>query len=94
MLDRLSRGLASVSELAAPLEMSLTAVVQHVQVLEASGLIDTEKVGRVRTCRVAARRCMARRCGSVSVERRGRGPWIGSVRCSPSRTTPRAAGHS
>jgi DNA-binding transcriptional ArsR family regulator len=54
MLDRLSRGPASVSELAAPLEMSLAAVVQHVQVLEASGLVDTEKVGRVRTCRVAA----------------------------------------
>jgi DNA-binding transcriptional ArsR family regulator len=54
MLDRLSRGPASVSELAAPLKMSLAAVVQHVQVLEASGLVDTEKVGRVRTCRVAA----------------------------------------
>jgi DNA-binding transcriptional ArsR family regulator len=52
MLDRLSRGSASVSELAAPLDMSLAAVVQHVQVLVDSGLINSEKVGRVRTCRL------------------------------------------
>lgn len=50
MLERLSRGPASVSELAAPLTMSLAAVVQHVQVLEANGLLASEKVGRVRTC--------------------------------------------
>lgn len=50
MVDRLSRGPASVSELAAPLAMSLPAVVQHLQVLEQSGLIRSEKVGRVRTC--------------------------------------------
>jgi DNA-binding transcriptional ArsR family regulator len=48
----LSEGPASVSELAKPLPMSLAAVVQHVQVLDASGLIRTEKVGRVRTCRI------------------------------------------
>jgi DNA-binding transcriptional ArsR family regulator len=42
-----------VSELARPLEMSLPAVLQHLQVLEASGLVTSEKVGRVRTCRVA-----------------------------------------
>lgn len=53
MIDRLSRGPASVSELAQPLEMSLAAVVQHVQVLEASGVITTAKIGRVRTCRLA-----------------------------------------
>jgi DNA-binding transcriptional ArsR family regulator len=41
-----------VSELAAPLDMSLPAVLQHLQVLEASGLVRSEKVGRVRTCRV------------------------------------------
>jgi DNA-binding transcriptional ArsR family regulator len=52
MLDRLSRGSASVSELAVPLDMSLAAVVQHVHVLLDSGLINSEKVGRVRTCRL------------------------------------------
>lgn len=52
MLDRLARGPASVTELAAPLPMSLAAVVQHVQVLEVSGLVASEKVGRVRTCRL------------------------------------------
>jgi DNA-binding transcriptional ArsR family regulator len=52
MVERLSRGPASVSELARPLAMSLAAVVQHLQVLEASGLVRSEKVGRVRTCRI------------------------------------------
>lgn len=52
MLERLSRGPASVSELAEPLEMSLPAVVQHLQLLETSGLVQSEKVGRVRTCRM------------------------------------------
>ncbi|NKS66684.1 metalloregulator ArsR/SmtB family transcription factor [Rhodococcus hoagii] len=50
MVERLSRGPASVSQLAAPLDMSLPAVVQHLQVLEASGLVRSEKVGRTRTC--------------------------------------------
>lgn len=52
MVDRLTRGPASVSELAAPFAMTLSAVVQHLAVLEASGLVRSEKVGRVRTCRV------------------------------------------
>lgn len=52
MIERLSRGPASVSELAEPLSMSLPAVVQHLQVLEDSGLVRSEKVGRVRTCRM------------------------------------------
>jgi DNA-binding transcriptional ArsR family regulator len=52
MVERLARGPASVSELAKPLDMSLPAVVQHLQVLEASGLVRSEKVGRVRTCRI------------------------------------------
>ena len=52
MVERLSRGPASVSELARPLEMSLAAVVQHIKVLEGSGLVRSEKVGRVRTCRI------------------------------------------
>lgn len=50
IVDRLSRSDASVSELAQPLAMSLAAVVQHVQLLEASGLIRTHKTGRVRNC--------------------------------------------
>jgi DNA-binding transcriptional ArsR family regulator len=50
MIERLSRGPASVSELAAPLDMTLSAVVQHLAVLEASGVVRSEKVGRVRTC--------------------------------------------
>jgi DNA-binding transcriptional ArsR family regulator len=52
MVERLTRGPASVSELARPLAMSLPAVVQHLQVLEASGLVRSEKTGRVRTCRI------------------------------------------
>lgn len=52
MVERLSRGPASVSELAEPLAMSLPAVLQHLQVLEASGLVRSEKVGRVRTCSI------------------------------------------
>ena len=52
MVDRLTRGPASVSELARPLAMSLPAVVQHLHVLEASGLVRSQKLGRVRTCMV------------------------------------------
>lgn len=52
MLARLSRAPASVSELAQPLRMSLPAVMQHLQMLEASGLVRSEKKGRVRTCRI------------------------------------------
>jgi DNA-binding transcriptional ArsR family regulator len=52
MLERLCRGAASVSDLAEPFKMSLPAVLQHLQVLEQSGLVKTAKVGRVRTCSV------------------------------------------
>ena len=52
MVERLTRGPASVSERARPLKMSLPGVVQHLRVLEASGLVRSEKVGRVRTCRI------------------------------------------
>ena len=52
MVERLGAGPASVSELGRPLAMSLAAVVQHVQVLEASGLIRTSKAGRTRTCSI------------------------------------------
>jgi DNA-binding transcriptional ArsR family regulator len=52
IVERLARGPASVSELARPLPMSLAAVVQHLQVLQASGLVRSTKVGRVRTCQL------------------------------------------
>jgi DNA-binding transcriptional ArsR family regulator len=52
MVERLSLGPASVSELARPLPMSLAAVLQHVQVLEACGLVRTEKSGRTRNCSI------------------------------------------
>ncbi len=52
MVERLVRGPASVSELSRPLTISLPAVLQHLQVLEASGLVRSEKAGRVRTCRI------------------------------------------
>ena len=54
MVDRLSRGPASVSQLAEPLDMSLPAVVQHLQVLESAGLVKTQKIGRVRSCTLDA----------------------------------------
>lgn len=52
MVDRLTQGPTSVTELAKPLPISLAAVVQHVHVLEASGLVQTQKVGRTRTCSI------------------------------------------
>jgi DNA-binding transcriptional ArsR family regulator len=52
LVARLSRAPASVSELARPLRMSLPAVMQHLKLLEASGLVRSEKKGRVRTCRI------------------------------------------
>jgi DNA-binding transcriptional ArsR family regulator len=52
MVERLSRGPASVSDLAQPFAMSLPSVLQHLQVLEESGLVVSAKTGRVRTCRI------------------------------------------
>ena len=52
MVERLAHGPASVSELARPLGMSLPAVMQHLAVLEGSGLILSQKIGRTRTCRI------------------------------------------
>ena len=52
LVEHLSRGPASVSDLAKPLGITLAAVGQHLQVLERSGVIRTQKVGRVRTCRI------------------------------------------
>ena len=70
MVERLSRGPASVSELAQPLDMSLPAVLQHLQILEASGLVRSAKRGRVRTCQIQQPALQA-------VER-----WIGERRAS------------
>jgi DNA-binding transcriptional ArsR family regulator len=55
IVERLAHSPATVSELAEPLPMSLPAVLQHLQVLESSGVVRTEKVGRVRTCRFEPR---------------------------------------
>ena len=52
IVERLSRGPAPVSELARPLPMSLPAAMQHLDVLEAAGLVRSDKIGRVRTCRI------------------------------------------
>jgi DNA-binding transcriptional ArsR family regulator len=55
ILEKLSEGPVSVSKLAGPLSVTLAAVVQHLQVLEKSGLVQTQKAGRVRTCRMNPR---------------------------------------
>jgi DNA-binding transcriptional ArsR family regulator len=55
IVERLSHSPTSVSELARPFAMSLPAVMQHLAVLEGSGLVVTEKIGRVRTCRIEPR---------------------------------------
>ncbi len=68
MLERLSRGPASVSELAQPYASTLAAIHQHVQVLEFSGLIVTQKVGRTRECRLS-RETVARVEGWLSARR-------------------------
>ena len=70
MVERLSRAPASVSDLARPFDMSLSAVLQHLSLLEASGLVVTEKVGRVRTCRIEPK-------GLTKVER-----WVSQRRSS------------
>jgi DNA-binding transcriptional ArsR family regulator len=52
IVEKLSEGPISVSRLAEPLSISLAAVVQHLQILEESGVVRTEKLGRVRTCQI------------------------------------------
>ena len=52
IVARLSHGPAPVSELARPLPMSLPSVLQHIDVLQAAGLVRSEKIGRVRTCAI------------------------------------------
>lgn len=56
ILERLGRGDASITDLAAGFEMTLTGIGKHVRVLEGAGLLTTEKIGRVRTCRLGPRR--------------------------------------
>jgi DNA-binding transcriptional ArsR family regulator len=56
VLERLGRGEASITELAAKFEMTLTGMKKHVTLLEEAGLVRTEKVGRVRTCKLGPRR--------------------------------------
>lgn len=56
ILERLERGDASISELAEEFEMTLTGIKKHVQILESAGLVNTEKVGRVRRCTLGTRR--------------------------------------
>ena len=68
IMERLSEGPVSVTRLAEPLAITLAAVIQHLQVLEESGLVQTEKVGRVRTCSIEP--------AGLSVAER----WIGDLR--------------
>ena len=56
ILDRLGRGDASISDLASAFDMTLTGMKKHVRVLELAGLVTTQKVGRVRTCRLGRER--------------------------------------
>jgi DNA-binding transcriptional ArsR family regulator len=56
ILERLGRADAAISDLADAFDITLTGVKKHVQVLERAGLVTTEKVGRVRTCRLGPRR--------------------------------------
>src|SRR3546814_3534713 len=65
--DVCSSDLASISDLAAGFDMTLTGVKKHVQVLERVGLVTTEKVGRVRRCRLGPRRSEERRVGQECV---------------------------
>ncbi|WP_066799770.1 ArsR/SmtB family transcription factor [Sphingomonas soli] len=55
IIDQLGRGEASITSLAERFQMTLTGVKKHVQVLERAGLVVTQKVGRVRTCKLGAR---------------------------------------
>jgi len=56
VLEQLGRGDASITDLAGKFHMTLTGMKKHVGVLEQAGLVTTEKVGRVRTCRLGSRR--------------------------------------
>ena len=77
MIERLVRSAASVSDLARPFEMSLPAVVQHLAVLEAAGLVTSQKIGRVRTVQLAPEALTAA------------GNWIGEQRIPAERQLDR-----
>jgi len=77
MIERLVRNPASVSDLARPFEMSLPAVVQHLAVLEAAGLVTSQKIGRVRTVQLAPEALTAA------------GTWIGQQRIPAERQLDR-----
>ena len=77
MVERLGGGPATVSQLAKPLDITLSAVVQHLAVLEAAGLVSSEKIGRTRTCRLEPAGCGWRRIGSPGNGRPGSGGWTG-----------------
>ena len=70
LVERLSGGPATVSQLAQPLDMSLSAVVQHLAILESCGVVRSEKVGRIRTCRLEPMGCASPRTGSPATA-----PW-------------------
>jgi DNA-binding transcriptional ArsR family regulator len=77
MVERLSRGPASVSELARPFEMALSTIVQHLGVLEAAGIVSSTKVGRVRTYQLVP--------GAMNAA----GEWIGRQRLPAERRLDR-----
>ncbi len=97
MVERLSQGPASVSELARPLDMTLSAVVQHLAVLEASGLVRSQKVGRVRTCRIepqmftAAERWLSERRASWERRFDRLGAFLAETEAADGPATPSAA---
>ena len=86
---RLTQGPASVSELAAPLRMSLPAVVQHLDVLQRCGLVSSKKVGRVRTCRLEPAPMRSSRAGIAQHREAGSGGSTGSAASSKRPTGPR-----
>jgi DNA-binding transcriptional ArsR family regulator len=92
IVDRLTRGPATVSDLARPFDMTLPAVVQHLRVLEAGGLVTSEKVGRVRTCRVEpdALRTAERWIGERRTTWEARLDRLGPSRPSGSAAVPRS----
>ena len=77
MIERLARGPASVSDLARPFDMSLPGVVQHLAVLEAAGIVTSQKIGRVRTVQLAPEALTAA------------GSWIGEQRIPAERQLDR-----
>lgn len=96
MIERLSRGPATVSDLAGPLAMSLPSVMQHLQVLEASGLVRSRKVGRVRTCELEPKALSEaeRWIGSRRAMWEGRLDRLGDFLAEHSSNTPDTGGSS